>query len=69
MDFIAPSGEGTLHGTAEVEFQDDKPIHAVNIIAPLSLTSSEGEGVYWLEVRLDNRMMTRMPIGVKPKSD
>ena len=69
LDFITPSGEGTLHGTAEVEFRGDKPIHAVNIIAPLSLTFSEGEGIYWLDVRLDGHMMTRIPIGVEYRSD
>ncbi|MEX2238126.1 MAG: hypothetical protein WEB00_11380 [Dehalococcoidia bacterium] len=59
-----PSGVGLMNASQEVTFGVGH-VGSVSVI-PLTLPL-ESFGVHWLEVRLDGRFYTRLPLAVDPK--
>lgn len=64
MEFISPSGKKIEEITQQ--FKLTGVGHGYNILANLSFEATE-EGLYWLNVRVEDELVTRVPLQIRYK--
>jgi hypothetical protein len=65
----SPSGLALWESKASVQFPNEKDgDQGSNLVAFLNLSASE-EGIYWFEIALENRTITRIPLKIAYKRE
>lgn len=68
LSAVSPTGDRAPMGMAMVEFIDAPPDRGGNLVAPMQVIMA-GEGVYWLELSIDDAVVARTPLRLKRKTE
>jgi hypothetical protein len=65
LNVVNPSGQSVPVGMAEVTFSPESVGSGANIVFDLQLPW-ENYGLYWYELWMDGKVLTRVPLTIKP---
>ena len=63
MSIFKPDAQTPIAGIENRAFFEGGPDHGANIVSPLLLLADE-EGLWWIDVLFEDRLITRVPLRV-----